>query len=63
MNPYFKNTLSVIAGLLLGSIVNMGIIASSGNIIPSTAWFKVLDLVGAYIPTSYLAGILVVKNK
>ncbi|GBF40611.1 hypothetical protein [Leptospira johnsonii] len=137
MNPYVKNTLSVIAGLLIGSIVNMGIITISGNIIPppegadvttmeglkasihlfqpkhfifpflahalgtfvgalvaafiatnhklkfalvigafflaggianilmlsSPAWFTIVDLIGAYIPTSYLAGILVIKKR
>lgn len=137
MNPYVRNTLSVIAGLFIGSIVNMGLITISGNIIPppegadvttmeglkasihlfqpkhfifpflahalgtfvgalvtaflvanhklkfalvigafffvggtanvlmlpSPAWFNVVDLVGAYIPTSYLAGILIIKKK
>ncbi|PJZ48766.1 hypothetical protein [Leptospira saintgironsiae] len=136
MNPYVRNTLSVIAGLLIGSIVNMGLITISGSIIPppegadvttveglkasmhlfqpkhfvfpflahalgtfvgallaaliaanhklkfslvigafflaggianvlmlpSPVWFNVLDLVGAYIPTSYLAGILIIKK-
>ncbi|PKA16383.1 hypothetical protein [Leptospira haakeii] len=136
MNPYLKNTFAVIAGLLLGSIVNMGLITISGSIIPppegadvttmeglkasihlfqpkhfifpflahalgtfvgalvaafiatnhklkfalvigafflvggtanvlmlpAPAWFNVLDLVGAYIPTSYLAGILIIKK-
>lgn len=137
MNPYVRNTLSVIAGLLIGSIVNMGLITISGSIIPppegadvttveglkasmhlfqpkhfvfpflahalgtfvgallaaliaanhklkfalvigafflaggianvlmlpSPVWFTILDLVGAYIPTSYLAGILIIKKK
>ncbi|PJZ76337.1 hypothetical protein [Leptospira neocaledonica] len=137
MNPYVRNTLSVIAGLFIGSVVNMGLITISGSIIPppegadvttmeglkasihlfqpkhfifpflahalgtfvgaivtaflvtnhklkfalvigafflaggtanvlmlpSPAWFNVLDLVGAYIPTSYLAGILIIKKK
>lgn len=137
MNPYIKNTFAVIAGLLLGSIVNMGLITISGSIIPppegadvttmeglkasihlfqpkhfifpflahalgtfvgalvaaliaanhklkfaiviggfflvggtanvlmlpAPAWFNVLDLAGAYIPTSYLAGILIIKKK
>ncbi|MGJ4789437.1 hypothetical protein [Leptospira koniambonensis] len=137
MNPYVRNTLSVIAGLIIGSIVNMGLITISGSIIPppegadvttmeglkasihlfqpkhfifpflahalgtfvgalvaasiaashklkfalviggfflvggtanvlmlpAPAWFNVLDLFGAYIPTSYLAGILIIKKK
>ena len=34
MNPIIRNVLAVIAGLIVGSIVNMGIIAISGSIIP-----------------------------
>ena len=34
MNPIIKNILSVIAGVILGSVVNMGIIMISGSIIP-----------------------------
>tara|TARA_R110002167_G_scaffold363325_1_gene583277 strand:+ start:64 stop:471 length:408 start_codon:yes stop_codon:yes gene_type:complete len=34
MNPTFKNVLAVIAGIIIGSIVNMGIIMISGSIIP-----------------------------
>lgn len=34
MNPVLKNTLAVIAGLFVGSIVNMSIILMSGSIIP-----------------------------
>lgn len=34
MNPIVKNILAVIAGLILGSIVNMGIIMLSSSIIP-----------------------------
>ena len=34
MNPIFKNILAVIAGCVLGSAVNMGIIMVSGSIIP-----------------------------
>ena len=34
MNPIVKNILAVIIGVLLGSIVNMGIIMISGYIIP-----------------------------
>ena len=137
MNPIIKNILAVIAGGILGSAVNMGIIMISGSIIPppdgadvttmeglkasmhlfqpkhfilpflahalgtftgaflaaliaathkmkfalsigilflmggiantfmlpSPTWFTVLDLMGAYIPMGYLAGILVVKKK
>lgn len=136
MNPYVKNTLAVIIGFLIGSVVNMAIITVSGYIIPppegadvttmeglkvsihlfqpkhfifpflahalgtfvgalaaaliatnhklkfalgigtlffaggianilmlpSPAWFTIVDLVGAYLPTSYLAGILIIKK-
>ncbi len=34
MNPILRNILAVIAGFLVGSIVNMGIITLSGSIIP-----------------------------
>ena len=34
MNPILRNVLAVIAGIILGSIVNMGIITISGSIIP-----------------------------
>ncbi|WP_343588146.1 hypothetical protein [Flavobacterium sp.] len=35
MNPFLRNTLAVIAGLVIGSIVNMSIILLSGSIIPA----------------------------
>ncbi|WP_339839957.1 hypothetical protein [uncultured Maribacter sp.] len=34
MNPILKNVLAVVAGVVIGSIVNMGIIMISGSIIP-----------------------------
>ena len=34
MNPIIRNILAVIAGLVVGSVVNMGIIAISSSIIP-----------------------------
>jgi type III secretory pathway component EscU len=34
MNPIIKNIIAVIAGLVVGSIINMGIIMASGSIIP-----------------------------
>ncbi len=34
MNPILRNILAVIAGVVVGSIVNMGIITVSGSIIP-----------------------------
>lgn len=40
---------------LLGGIANV-------FMLPSPAWFTVLDLVGAYIPMGYLAGKLAIKK-
>jgi hypothetical protein len=37
MNPILKNILAVIAGFIIGSIVNIGIINISGSIIPPPA--------------------------
>lgn len=34
MNPILKNILAIIAGIIFGSVVNMGIIMISGSIIP-----------------------------
>ncbi|MEP2689800.1 hypothetical protein [Maribacter dokdonensis] len=34
MNPILKNVLAVVAGVIIGSMVNMGIIMISGSIIP-----------------------------
>lgn len=34
MNPILKNVLSIVAGLVVGSIVNMGIVVISGSIVP-----------------------------
>lgn len=34
MNPVIKNILAVLAGIVVGSVVNMGIIMVSGSIIP-----------------------------
>ncbi len=37
MNPIIRNILAVVAGVLLGSVVNMGLIQISGAIIPPPA--------------------------
>ncbi len=37
MNPIFRNILAVIAGTLLGSVINGAIVAVSGHIIPPPA--------------------------
>lgn len=34
MNPILKNVLAVVAGFVLGSVVNMGIVMISGSVIP-----------------------------
>lgn len=34
MNPILRNVLAVLAGLIVGSVVNMGLIMISGSIIP-----------------------------
>ncbi len=34
MNPIIRNILAVVGGLLLGGIVNMGIVLISGSLIP-----------------------------
>ena len=136
MNPIVRNILAVIAGIVIGGVVNMGIIEISGSIIPppegvdvttteglkagmhlfqpkhyimpflahalgtligalaagflavnnkmkfalgigaffliggimasvmlpSPTWFIIVDIVGAYIPMGYIAGILVRKK-
>ena len=50
MNPTLKNILAIIAGIIIGSLVNMGIIMVSSLIIPPPE---------AYIPMAYIAGKLV----
>ncbi|WP_411823378.1 hypothetical protein [Leptospira sp. 'Mane'] len=136
MKPIIRNILTVVMGIFLGSLVNMGIITISGHIIPppdgsdvttmeglkaslhlfqpkhfifpflahalgtffgaaivakistdhklkyalgigvfflaggianiimlpSPVWFTILDLAGAYIPMSYLGGLLGIKQ-
>jgi len=34
MNPIIRNTLAVLAGIVIGSMVNMGLIMISGSVIP-----------------------------
>ncbi len=137
MNSIIKNSLAVVAGIVIGSVVNMGIITISGSIIPppngadvntteglqasmhlfepkhfifpflahalgtfvgaffaaliaathkikfalaigiffliggiasvfilpSPTWYTIVDLVGAYIPISYVAGKLAIKKQ
>ena len=44
MNPIVKNILAVIAGVVIGSIVNMGIISISPSIIPPPEGIDVNDI-------------------
>lgn len=46
MNPFLRNVLAVAAGVVAGSIVNMGIIAISGSIIPPPAGADVTTMEG-----------------
>lgn len=44
MNPIFRNVLAVIAGVVIGSVVNMGLINISGKIIPPPAGVDVTNI-------------------
>ncbi len=44
MNPIVRNILAVIAGLVVGSFVNMGLITISGSIIPPPEGVDVTDM-------------------
>ncbi|WP_061298089.1 hypothetical protein [Leptospira borgpetersenii] len=69
--PFLAHTLGTFAGAFLTAMVStshkikfalvVGILFLAGGIaniimLPSPVWFTVIDLLGAYIPTSYLAG-------
>ena len=66
MNPIVKNILAVNhkmkfalgigAWFLLGGLINI-------MMLPSPAWFTIIDLAGAYIPFAYVAGKIVLKKK
>jgi len=44
MNPIFRNTLAVVAGGIVGMVVNMGIIMLSGAVIPPPEGVDVSDV-------------------
>jgi hypothetical protein len=44
MNPILRNTLAVLAGLVIGNVVNMGIITISSSIIPPPEGMNPQDL-------------------
>lgn len=46
MNPVLKNTLAVVAGIIGGSVVNMGIINLSGSVIPPPTGAEVTTMEG-----------------
>ncbi|AXR70060.1 hypothetical protein [Leptospira mayottensis] len=69
--PFLAHALGTFAGAFLTAMVStnhkikfalvVGILFLVGGIaniimLPSPVWFTVLDLIGAYVPTSYLAG-------
>ncbi|TGK31798.1 hypothetical protein EHQ12_16355 [Leptospira gomenensis] len=46
----------------IGILFLIGGIANT-ILLPSPVWFTVLDLLGAYLPVAYLAGILAIKKR
>ncbi len=44
MHPVIRNILAVIAGIIIGSVVNMGLIMVSGSIIPPPEGVNVTDM-------------------
>ncbi len=76
--PFLAHTIGTFAGALLTAIIAqnhkmkfaMGIgvyflVGGIANIImlPSPLWFTIFDLVAAYIPMAYLAGIIIIKKQ
>ncbi|MCM4159251.1 hypothetical protein FHG64_17440 [Antarcticibacterium flavum] len=46
MNPLLRNVLAILAGIVIGSIVNMGIITISSSVIPPPAGADVTNMEG-----------------
>lgn len=44
MNPLLRNILAVIAGIVVGGLINMGIVTISGNLIPPPEGVDVTDM-------------------
>ncbi|TBR20277.1 MAG: hypothetical protein EPO57_00670 [Chitinophagaceae bacterium] len=76
--PFLAHALGTFAGAFLAAIIAanhkmkfalaIGLLFLAGGIsiifmLPSPAWFTIVDLVGAYIPMAYLAGKSAVKKK
>lgn len=57
MNPIIKNILAVVAGVIIGSLVNFGIIMISGSIIPPPEGVNPMD------PESLKAGMHLFETK
>jgi hypothetical protein len=60
MNPIIQNILAILVGIILGSIVNMGIIQAGGTIIPPpegvdpTDWESVKSAMHLYGPQHFI---------
>ncbi|RMG38369.1 MAG: hypothetical protein D6732_05390, partial [Methanobacteriota archaeon] len=44
MNPILRNVIAVLAGLILGSVVNMGLITLGSSVIPPPPGVDVTDM-------------------
>lgn len=76
--PFLAHALGTFAGAFVAAVIaathkmkfalGIGVFFLLGGIasvfmLPSPTWFTVLDLVGAYIPMGYFAGIFAMKKK
>jgi len=74
MRTRLRLILAVVAGVVIGDVVNMALIAVSGHVIapppggigavamiPAPLWFSVLDLLLAYLPAAWLGHWLVAR--
>ncbi len=76
--PFLAHALGAFAGALLAALIaanhkmkfaiSIGVFFLIGGItnilmLPSPLWYTFIDLVGAYIPMSYLGGMLITKKK
>ena len=50
-----RNVLAVVVGIVIGGLVNMGLVMVGFSIIPAPGWFIATDLLLAYIPMAMLA--------
>ena len=76
--PFLAHALGTFAGALLAAIIaanhklkfamGIGALFLAGGVanvimLPSPAWFTIVDLAGAYVPVSYLGGKLIEKKQ